>query len=397
MKFNINEQNTNRLISIIGNAKGICSTTEHYFKVTDNSLKVTLFSNSNFMEFSLDITSDLNSGEEKYFKIDASNFATTITKVGKNVEVEVGDDNKITVKNSETKNKISLTVLDEVDQATEDNIKDMLANLKSKEFSTDTLEVKVSEDLLSFFKIAQKFMNKSLASNSICINRNVAKYADFLIILKKTLKEEAFMADEDIYLQKVIVDLIEPFAKVDDKIKLIFNKDRNKVLIECPTFGITSAMALMPIQFEYPTEDELKNFAPADDNEVTLTISKDDLKNAFNLFNGTFRQELWKWETVTLDASQEYLDKGQIKIEHSDLTAECETFVPVAVSSNTSDGVINFIISSSCISDFLNLVDGNSISISMNGLPLNEVHGPGIKMFSDSIEAICCKIAEADN
>ena len=79
------------------------------------------------------------------------------------------------------------------------------------------------------------------------------------------------------------------------------------------------------------------------------------------------------------------------------MTAECETFVPVAVSSNTSDGVINFIISSSCISDFLNLVDGNSISISMNGLPLNEVHGPGIKMFSDSIEAICCKIAEADN
>ena len=135
----------------------------------------------------------------------------------------------------------------------------------------------------------------------------------------------------------------------------------------------------------------------APDNEVVLTIGKDDLKNAFSLFNGTFRQELWKWETVTIDASKEYLDKGQIKVEHSDLTAECETFIPVSVSSNTADDLINFIISSSCISDFLNLVDGNSVSISMNGLALNEIHGPGIKIFSDSIEAICCKIAEADN
>ena len=120
---------------------------------------------------------------------------------------------------------------------------------------------------------------------------------------------------------------------------------------------------------------------------------------AFCIFNidGTFRQELWKWETVTIDASKEYLDKGQIKVEHSDLTAECETFIPVSVSSNTADDLINFIISSSCISDFLNLVDGNSVSISMNGLALNEIHGPGIKIFSDSIEAICCKIAEADN
>ena len=125
---------------------------------------------------------------------------------------------------------------------------------------------------------------------------------------------------------------------------MIFNKDRNKVLIECPTFGITSAMALLPIQFEYPTEDELKNFSPAKENEVVLTIGKDDLKNAFSLFNGTFRQELWKWETVTIDASKEYLDKGQIKVEHSDLTAECETFIPVSVSSNTADDLINFII-----------------------------------------------------
>ena len=397
MKFNINEQNTARLASIIGNAKGICSATEHYFKVTKDSLKVTLFSNSNFMEFTVDISSDLNDGEEKYFKIDASNFSNTITKVGKNVEIEVGNDNKVTIKNVDTKNKISLTVLDEVDESTQNSIKDMLTNLKTKEFSADTLEVKISEDLLSFFKIAQKFMNKSLASNSICINRNVAKYADFLIILKKTLGEEVFASDEDIYLQKVIVDFIEPFAKTDDKIKLIFNKDRNKVLIECPTFGITSAMALLPIQFEYPTEDELKNFSPAKENEVVLTIGKDDLKNAFSLFNGTFRQELWKWETVTIDASKEYLDKGQIKVEHSDLTAECETFIPVSVSSNTADDLINFIISSSCISDFLNLVDGNSVSISMNGLALNEIHGPGIKIFSDSIEAICCKIAEADN
>ena len=169
MKFNINEQNTTRLASIIGNAKGICSATEHYFKVTKDSLKVTLFSNSNFMEFTVDISSDLNDGEEKYFKIDASNFSNTITKVGKNVEIEVGNDNKVTIKNVDTKNKISLTVLDEVDESTENSIEDMLTNLKTKEFSSDTLEVKISEDLLSFFKIAQKFMNKSLASNSVLI------------------------------------------------------------------------------------------------------------------------------------------------------------------------------------------------------------------------------------
>lgn len=397
MKFNVNEQNTNRLVSIIGNAKGICSSTEHYFCVTKDSLKATFFSNSNFMEFKIDVTSDLEVGEEKYFKIDASNFANTITKVGKNVEVEVADDNKVTIKNVDTKGKISLTVLDEVDESVANSIKTMLPNLKASDYAANTLEVKISPDLLSFFKTSQKFMNKSLASNSICINRNVAKYADFLIILKKNLAEEAFSSDEDVYLQKCVVDFIEPFAKVDETIKVIFNEERNKVLIECPVFGITSAMGLQPVQFEYPTEDELANFSPAADNEVVLTIGKDDLKTAFSLFNGTFRQELWKWETVTFDASKSYLDKGQIKVEHSDLTAECETFVPVGIASNTADDNINFIISSSCISDFLSLVDSDSISISMNGLGLNEVHGPGIKIFSDSIEAICCKIAEADN
>ncbi len=397
MKFNLNEQSTNRLISIIGNAKGLCSTTEHYFIVTQNLMRVIFFSTSNFMEFKIDITSDLNATEEKYFKIDASNFATTITKVGKNVEVEIGNDNRITIKNSDTKNKISLTVLDEVDETKATEIKGMLSTLKTSDFASDTLEVKVSQEIMNFFKIASKFMNKSLASNSICINRNVAKYADFLIILKKTLSEEAFSNNEDIYLQKIVVDFIEPFAKADDKIKVIFNKDRNKILIECPTFGIDAAMGLQPVQFEYPSDDELKNFSPAENEEAIITINKEDLKNAFSLFNGTFRQELWKWEIVTIDATKENLDKGQIKIEHSDLTAECETFVPVIVSKDTTEKPINFIISSSCISDFLNLVDESTVSISMNGLGLNEVNGPGIKIFSNSIEAICCKIAEADN
>lgn len=403
-QFKITSDSIKRITSLASQSKEIASVTKPIFILENNKLNINLFSDKNFMKFDSDITDyvrdvDLDTSEDDFFSLVLSDFTSTLTKISNGEDVEVSVDrttNKITFKNASSGSKISLTTHNS--QITTDEVveaKNMVQNAKQSKF-VNTIDAVITPEVISFFETAQKFMNVTLSSNAICVNQSVAKYMDILIVLKKTLSTPISSSTEDIYLQKSLIDFIKPMVKtLPSGMPIKLNSEKNSVLIESTEFGFTAGLGFAEVQFEYPSDEELEEFAPNDSQSIKISIRKDELKNAFDLFNGTFKAENWKWSIINLMAWNKYLDTGKVHLEHSDYNAEVFTDVNVQVLNNTETShETQFLFSSSCISDLLNLISEDEITMSFNSIDVESPHGAGFTLETPTITAVCCKVTE---
>lgn len=402
-EFKISSEQIKKITALASQSKEIASVTKPIFILENNKLGVYLYSDKNFMKFDADVTDyvkDPTLVGEDYFSLVLNDFTSTLSKIssGEDVKVTVERDgtNKVTFTNAMTGSKISLTAYNS--QVTEEEVseaKDMIATAKSEKFS-NTIDATITSEIINFFETAQRFMNATLSSNAICVNQKVAKYMDILIVLKKTLEEPISTSTEDIYLQKTLIDFIKPLVKsLPEGLPVKFNSEKDAVLIESAEFGFTAALGLTDIQFEYPTEEELNEFGPEDSRAIKVSINKEELKNAFELFNGTFKTENWKWSVINWQAHKNYLDSGKIHLEHSDFNAEVFTDISAKILNNSEPSEnTEFLFSSSCISDLLNLIKEDELTISFNNIDVESSHGPGFIIETPSISAVCCKVTE---
>lgn len=401
-QFKINSESIKRITALASQSKEIASVTKPIFILENGKLNINLYSDKNFMKFDADVTDytkDPTITDDDFFSLVLSDFTSTLTKISNGADVEVSVDratNKITFKNVDSGSKISLTTYNS--QITSDEVteaKNMVATAKQGKF-VNTIDATITPEIISFFETAQKFMNVTLSSNAICVNGNIAKYMDILIVLKKTLDNPISTSTEDIYLQKSLIDFIKPMIKaLPNGMPIKLSKEKDAVLIESTEFGFTAGLGFSEIQFEYPSEDELKEFAPDASQSIKVSVNKEDLNKAFDLFNGTFKAENWKWSIINWQAHKEYLDNGKVHLEHSDYNAEVFTDIGVKILNNTeTSDKTEFLFSSSCISDLLNLISEDEVVLTFNNIDVESPHGAGFTLETPSITAVCCKVIE---
>jgi hypothetical protein len=242
--FKISTDAIKRLVALTSQGKEIASMTKPIFILNGNIMDIKLFSNRNVMEFGVDISDYVKDpalkDEDDFFSLTLEDFTATLSKVSNSSDpVDVSFDrtnNKITLKNSETGSKISLAVYNnEVTAEEVESAKKAFETLKAGKFAKTT-DVSITQEVVDFFETCQKFMNVTLSSNAICVNKSVAKYMDTLIVLKRTLTTPISDEDKDIYIQKCLVSLVKPMIKSVGAVSAKFAEDNSAVMIESTEF-----------------------------------------------------------------------------------------------------------------------------------------------------------------
>ena len=203
IKFKIDTDNLKRLLNLGNQAKDLTNTTKPIFFVETDKLVVRLYSLKNCMEYSSNIQVLEKEPNGNYFTMSIVDFGMTLEKVSLSCTNEIiisieKEENKVTFENAENGTKISLVIMNE--QVSEEEvatattmISDYLAN-----YFSNSKDVKITQEVISFLDTAQKFMNITLRNNSIAVNGNTAKYFDYSVIMQKTLAESVTV-NEDVY------------------------------------------------------------------------------------------------------------------------------------------------------------------------------------------------------
>jgi hypothetical protein len=401
LKFTLPSESISRLAGLSKQIKDIAALTKSYIFVKDNNLKVILYSSKNIVDFSIDV---LDAEDGNFVVTSIIEFIQTVTKLGKSSSVKVDVSNsKITIEN-ELQSKIALSCYDSTEESEYEEVLSAFEDTKNETFA-ESVDVNVSDKLISFFRTASRYMATTNSSNSICVTKDKAKYSDVLIILEKTI-ENITNSDKEVFLQKQIIDFVEPIAKAcKSDVKISLTQDSNFALIDNQECGIKAIFGLPPVAFDFPSAEELSFVTPERTRNVVFEIKREDIIEAIDIFNGTFRADNWNWSNIDLIYNQDCFDKEYLKLEHSDFTAECSTKLPVKILESTDapenfDDVIKT--SASVIQEFFReLVETETATLQLNSISPQEEHGIGIVFTSwDEHQnvvsrAICTKIRSA--
>ena len=398
-KFLIKNENIKRLNTMYGLSKEISTITTPIFIIANNKLNVYLASSANAMNYSVDIDSYTKGQSvtgEDYFSVSLGEMCSTLLRIAPNSDVEVTVDrsnNKVSFVNTENKTKVSIKM--EVCDLTESEViesRDFISKEKVNTFTNNIVTVNVTPDLCKSFDAANKFISRTTEVNAILVNGSTAKYADITAIIEKKLDSE--VSSEDVYIQKSIIDFVKPLIKTGT-VSVIFNSEKNKVYVESAEYGFSTIMTLPEVKFMLPSEEEYNAIIPEDSECVKVKVAKSELKNAFDIFAGTFKPENWRVGQITVNSSKDNLNNNKIHLEHSDYTAECFLDLPVEVISNTENkDDSKFILGSTVVNNILECA-GDEVTITYNSLEATEEHGVGFTIESENLKAVSLKYSEA--
>jgi hypothetical protein len=398
IKFKIDTDNLKRLLNLGNQAKDLTATTKPIFFIEKDKLVVRLYSLKNCMEYSSNIQVLEEDPDGNYFTMSLVDFDTTLEKVSLsctcplNISIEK-DENKVTFENAENGTKISLVIMNE--QVSEEEVATATTMIQDSldNYFTDAKEVKITQELISFMDTAQKFMNITLRTNSIAVNKNTAKYFDYSIIMQKTLAEE-ITGNEDVYIRKALTDFLKPFVKVGEGITVKISAAAPKfshAYIDAADFGFKAILSYDAPSFEFPEENDILLYRPKN-NLVKVEVKKDELAKVFSMFNGTFKNSNWEWKPISIATPMDKLNSGILSCHHHDNTASCDTELSVVVLENTENSDnLNFNISSSGISDIMSIINSDTFTMEFNN---NSAEHIWIESEKDNIKVLSVKVEE---
>lgn len=395
IKFKIDTDNLKRLLNLGNQAKDLTNTTKPIFFVETDKLVVRLYSLKNCMEYSSNIQVLEKEPNGNYFTMSIVDFGMTLEKVSLSCTNEIiisieKEENKVTFENAENGTKISLVIMNE--QVSEEEvatattmISDYLAN-----YFSNSKDVKITQEVISFLDTAQKFMNITLRNNSIAVNGNTAKYFDYSVIMQKTLAESVTV-NEDVYIRKTLTDFLKPFVKVENSMTVKLDSTFSHAYIDAVDFGFKAIISYDAPSFEFPAEEDILLYRPKN-NLVKIEVKKEEFSKVFGMFNGTFKNSNWEWKPISIATPMDKLNRGIISCHHHDNTASCDTELSVTVLENTETAdSINFNISSSGISDILSIINAEAFTMEFNNNPNEHVW---IESAADNLKVLSVKVEE---
>ncbi len=348
----------------------------------------------NISSASSDVTNTLN-----YFLVNVAEFAATANKVLKGADfvtvIVAGEDTTSTIiRNDVTKTEITIA---NHDKLTENKVKKIIQSFDDYRncFAGNTYKIKPNAEFLDIMAIICRSMKASgYELNSAMINHNTIKYCDPQGIMEYTLKEDLSPYDKDIYIQDNLVKYMSSFIK--DDVVLTLDESNQYAQIETSN-GLLMITSLAENVFQYPSEEEIDIVAPSDAENITLQVNKAELVEALNTFDGVFRSELWKWNSLVLDSSEVHLNNNQIYLSHADSNASASVFVPVTVISNTEPSKsFKFLIGSAYVKDILSRMVDDNVTIIYSSGAIGTPHGTGFIIQDSVLKVICIKIIDSD-
>ena len=307
-------------------------------------LSVSLYSNRVTMSFSVDITgfSSDDTEELNFFSMPIEEFNTTLATVSKDEnDVQIVVDkahNKVTFKNETTGTKVSRSVYNATVTIDEAKASITAVDDMREKYLTDPVTLKVTNEVSTFIETIGKIMGLLKSQDAVSLNGTVAKYADQLVVISKTLTNP--VSDTEVHLKKQLYDAIKPFLKITDELTVYLTKDFSIAFFESKDLGFKSVLNLEKPRYAFPEDTDLKMALPTEERQVVVKTSKAALKDAFVPFNNTFKAtpESWNWKKTDLDSSPENLADGKWVLSYANYTGSAESVVPVTVLNNTEGG-----------------------------------------------------------
>lgn len=363
-------------------------------KKDENLLKVILYGDSNYFDFDVEVDSK-NIEEDLVFTCSISKFNSYLKKslVG-NEDVEVGiNSTSIIFVNKKTSSRITLKVYDSV---TEDDIEEAEGFLAKSEVAFEEgTSAKITKDLISFSKFVEKYTGVTGLSNAFFVEGNKAKYADPLCIIKYKLVDDIVSGDESVFIHSRIFNMLSAVHKLNGGDFFIKFGDKNNIQLKAA--GITGVIQVGNVRWEFPSDDELNEILPSEDDVNIIEISKENLLEALDSFENVFDSN-WRMKAIEVTSSDEMIDSGSIKFNHVDHNAEVNSELEIKnVKTKTASGgekESTFIISSQLIQDVVSLIpnEENTLTMEYNNHPVDEGIGPGVRFRTDSVDAFICKM-----
>lgn len=361
----------------------------------DGLLKVILYGDSNYFEFEIEANTN-NISEDLVFTCSISKFNSYLKKslVGnEDVEVSVNNTSIIFV-NKKTSSRITLKVYDSV---TEEDIEEAKSFLeKSEQTFTDAISAKITKELISFSKFVEKYTGVTGLSNAFFVEGKEAKYADPLCIIRYTLPNDVVSEEgKSVFIHSKIFNMLSSIHKLNGEDYFIKFGDKNNISIEAA--GIKGVLQVGNVRWEFPSDDELNEILPSEDDVNIIEISKENLLEALDSFENVFDSN-WRMKAIEVTSSDEMIDNKSIKFNHVEYNAEVHSELKIdnVKTKTASDGdkESTFIISSQLIQDVASLIpnEENSLTMEYNNHPVDDGIGPGVRFRTNSVDAFICKM-----
>lgn len=314
--------------------------------------------------------------EANFFVVPIDRFMLNLAKVFESADeasVEIDKDNNMFTFRGK-KSLFTLKGFKTVDAQEMEEIKKAYETKISE--PVGSIDINVTSQLLKFCNLISKYMALTTDCNAVTIGKTSLKYLDRMIIANKKATGIS-ESDTDVYIVKNLFSLMEKIHKTMGDYKFTVTKDSKTVFFDVGV--IKGAIAQSNISIVMPTDEELAEALPDDNNITKLSVNRDDLVETFKSFEGIFDGSR-KMSKTYVKSTKEMLDLGELMFTFADAFTKAESKLPVTLISTNAPNA-DFIISLASLVDAADIIgDAETLNIDFSAIPIGEPHGSGIKV-----------------
>lgn len=413
MKFTLSKVELEKLNALVKTAQSVSDVsikTSHYMFKVDDKLQVAIYGNGNIVNFSVDVTNVIKEPSDTgYFNCDVNQFIQSFEKVfmssGTDEAVADVQLNKIIVSNG--KSRISLALLDLIEESEFDEAFSAYDTKKNEKFADATLTATVTKDVVEFMETVGKFipMIGTERVSGISVKGNKILYSDQAFsIIDRTVPDQ--LTDSEIaYIPQSMFNLLSAISKFTPFVKILYSSDNQFSLIEVDEMKFKAILSMPDIICEYPDDSMLEQILPDENNKMEFDVDIPTLLNKMSMFDGVFPSSQWRWKTIEFYNVDEKGADGNalettMNMRYNNMCAEVDTDLPVMNLVKTGNvGEFSFRLASILIYDYLNkLADGSTtVHIKVSPYAADEEHGVGVVFDMDNMHLITSKMVSEES
>jgi len=326
-----------------------------------------------------------------YFILSSAAFAGAANKVSGDVvtiSVDERRENRLTFAGSD-RSRVSLSPNVQRDW---DEIKEMTTRIeKVKNHMKDKVVVPANHPMLAdLLKLSA--MAKALDHiGDVEVTADAVKAADELCIV--SISRQTGLKDT-MYINRDFIQIMKDAGDV-----VFFGNDYRQAIFDVPNKGISAYVQFGSIEYDFPTDDELRSFLPDDSDFVTIEVATADLFKTLVAFDGIFDNASWRFKQVRIKFDRAEITKtGEGEVFYDDLKAECHQYLKMKVLEDKSAlASFSFVLSTTHLTGALKslLEENDNLILRINGLGSSAAkHNRGILLETSRARIILPKMME---
>lgn len=299
------------------------------FVVKSNKLIIYGYGNgtlgSGHIQSTFDLVADENhTNDDFYFSCSLNNFIKFLEKTKSEIiQITFKNNSELVIKGNQSKSVFSQVVL--VTQESEvEEIENAVSNYETSEKYTEAKEIKLADS-----------KNQILTASSILSLLNTNKFLE--------ISEGNIRVVDDCSIIDLKTDIQDNISIVKNAAQLLSDDIGNTIryyetseketwiYADAAAYGIKFFFAQEPVQFQCPTDEELKDISP-NENYIKVSISSKDLFEAFSEFKDVFSNESWQYKQISMVTK---VDENKFSLHFDDMVTSIDSELPFKIIENT--------------------------------------------------------------